>query len=252
MDTDNEVVKNTTPEDIENITPEVVENTEKEETPEDIGFKYIKDYILTKLGHSYVDVELSDDDIKVIIQQTLDKIAPYYSGRRYVQASGSVIDLSEHNPIAITDVFECEAAALVSIEDFAFGGQNLVIYSADFRDRYTSYTAYKMLYNQFRDLKGADYRYIKPYLYVDGYNKDVLIEMIVRTTKITDIEDTSQWFTWVKEYSLAQAKEIVGRIRSKYTVDGSPYALDGNQLLQEAQAEIAKLEAEREGDIFIV
>lgn len=217
-----------------------------------LGKNELKDYIIKSLGGSYVDVELTDQDVDVIIDQTLSKIAPYYSGRRYVQASGSVIDLSEHNPIAITDVFECESAALISVEDFVFGGQNLVIYSADFRDRYTSYTAYKMLYNQFRDLKGANYRYIKPYLYIDGYNKEVLIEMIVRPTKLTDIETTSQWFSWVKEYALALAKEIVGRVRSKYTVEGSPYALDGQTLLQEAQAEKTKLESVLEGDIFIV
>lgn len=218
----------------------------------DAGFNFMKEYITKSMGGSFVDVELEDADINVIIKQTLDKIAPYYSGRRYVQASGSCIDLSEHNPIAITNVFECEAAALISVEDYAFGGQNLVIYSADFRDRYTSYTAYKMLYNQFRDLKGADYRYIKPNLYIDGYNKEVLIEMIVRPSKLTDIENTSQWFVWVKEYALALAKEIVGRIRSKYTVEGSPYALDGQTLLSEAQAEKIKLESVLEGDIFVV
>lgn len=225
------------------------ENKEsKEITPESL----FNNYIRKSLGGSYVDIELTDEDIEVIINTTLSKIAPYYSGRRYVQASGNAIDLSEHNPIAITSVFECETADLVSIEDFAFGGQNLVIYSADFRDRYTSYTAYKMLYNQFRDLKGADYRYIKPTLYIDGYNSEVLIEMIVRPTKITDIEDTSQWFIWVREYALALAKEIVGRVRSKYTVEGSPYSLDGATLLQEAQSEKTRLESILEGDIFIV
>ena len=59
MDTDNEVVKNTTPEDIENITPEVVEDTKKEETPEDIGFKYIKDYILEAIN------AMKNDKIKI-------------------------------------------------------------------------------------------------------------------------------------------------------------------------------------------
>lgn len=225
---------------------------QKPSVDEKLSVSYMKNYIEKSLGGSYVDIELTDEDIKVIIDQTLNKIAPYYSGRRYVQASGDCINLAEHNPIAITNVFECQAAALVSIEDYAFGGQNLVIYSADFRDRYTSYTAYKMLYNQFRDLKGADYRYIKPNLYIDGYNKEVLIEMIVRPTKLTDIEDTTQWFSWVKEYALALAKEIVGRVRSKYTVEGSPYALDGQTLLQEAHAEKIKLESVLEGDIFVV
>ena len=40
-----------------------------------------------------------------------------------------------------------------------------------------------------------------------------------------------------KEYALALAKEIVGRTRSRFTVNGAPYQLDGAALISEAQAE---------------
>lgn len=207
---------------------------------------------MAQLGSSYVDVECSFDDFKKIIKKALNKITPYYDGKRYVQASGKVIDLSLHDPIAITRVFNTKSSALISIEDYAFGGQNIILYSTDFRDRYISYTAYKMLYNQYMDLKGSDYRYIAPNLYIDGYNQDVTIEMIVHPTVLSDVEETSMFFSWVQDYCLACTKELVGRIRNKFSVDGSPYALDGASLIQEAQAEKTNLESQLVGDIFIV
>lgn len=209
-------------------------------------------YVKTQLGVSWVDVEVESKDMKVIIQKALDKIAPYYDGKRYVLGNGKVVDLSLHDPVAITRVFETKSSSLISLEDYAFGGQNIILYTSDFRDRYISYTAYKMLYNQYQDLKGADYKYIKPYLYLDGYNQDTLIEMIVRPKVLSDIEDTSMFYTWVQEYCLALVKEMVGRIRSKFSVEGSPYALDGANLLSEASQEKSNLEAQLIGDIFIV
>ena len=209
-------------------------------------------YVKTQLGISWVDVEVETKDMNVLIQKALDKIAPYYDGKRYVLGNGKVVDLSLHDPVAITRVFETKSSSLISLEDYAFGGQNIILYTADFRDRYVSYTAYKMLYNQYKDLKGADYRYIKPYLYLDGYNQDTLIEMIVRPKVLSDIEDTSMFYTWVQEYVLALVKEMVGRVRSKFSVDGSPYALDGATLLSEASQEKERLESQLLGDIFVV
>ena len=207
---------------------------------------------MAQLGSSYVDVECSFDDFKKIIKKALNKITPYYDGKRYVQASGKVIDLSLHDPIAITRVFNTKSSALISIEDYAFGGQNIILYSTDFRDRYISYTAYKMLYNQYMDLKGSDFRYIAPNLYVDGYNQDILIEMIVHPTVLSDVEETSMFFSWIQDYTIALTKEMIGNIRSKITTEGSPYRLDGEAKLQEAREEKANLESQLTGDIFVV
>ena len=65
----------------------------------------VKKYVKTQLGISWVDVEAEDKDIKTLITMALDKLAPYYEGHRLVQASGKVIDLSNHHPLAIEKVY---------------------------------------------------------------------------------------------------------------------------------------------------
>ena len=52
----------------------------------------IQNYVKTMLGDKTVDVELSKSEISTIIEQALRKLRPYYSGVRYVQARGKVID----------------------------------------------------------------------------------------------------------------------------------------------------------------
>ncbi len=67
-----------------------------------------------------------------------------------------------------------------------------------------------------------------------------------------NINNISEWTQWIKDYALAVAKEILGRIRSKYA-DGYPVAmnsggglvrLDGERLLEESTRDIALLKEE--------
>lgn len=213
---------------------------------------YLVQYIKTMLGESGVDVELKDEDYDAIIKQTLDKISPYYTGRRYIVGSGNVINLSEHNITTIINVFDAKQAQLYSMEDVVLGGENIIVFSNSVMNRIESYTTYKMLWNEIQNLKGVNFRYIEPNLYLDGYSGQVLIEALVRPTSLADIELNSEFYPWVKDYALAKAKEIVGRIRSKYTVDSSPYQLDGNTLLSEATAKMAELEQQLIGTIFVI
>lgn len=212
----------------------------------------VRNYVKTQLGVTWVDVEAEDKDITTMIKMTLDKLAPYYEGVRYVQASGKVIDLSLHDPVAIRNVWNCENSDLLSAQEYAFGANGIYIYDSTFMDRLLSFQTYKVLQNELNYQKSINYKYIKPNLYLDDYNDTVLIEMTVRPKVVSDVEDDSMYCSWVKEYTLALTKELVGRVRSKFSVDGSPYTLDGNTLLQEAAAEKANLENQLIGEIYIL
>ena len=216
--------------------------------------KELKDYIESMLGSSYVDVELTEDDYNVIIKQTLNKVAPYYDGRRFILGQGTVIDLSDHSGIKeIINVYDTKEVNIFSLQDYVFGGNGIMIYSSNLIDKLETYVCYQMMYNEFNNLKGINFRYIKPNLYITGYQSEqVLIEAIVRPEALSDIERTSEYFYWIKDYALALAKEIVGRTRTKFAVDGSPYQLDGNTLLQEAQSEKQALESKLIGSLFVV
>lgn len=213
----------------------------------------LKSYIKTMLGDSYVDVELTDEDLSVIIKQALDKIAPYYDGRRYILGTGNVINLSDHTAIKeIIHVYNTKNANIYSLQEYVFGGNGIMIYSSRIMDRLKLYTCYKMMYNELQYTKDINFRYIKPNLYLDNYEDSVVIEALVRPEDLSDIEPSSEYYAWVKDYTLALAKETVGRIRSKFNVDGSPFSLDGERLISEAQAEKQNLESKLVGTIFII
>lgn len=210
----------------------------------------IKNYVKTMLGDETVDVELSDKELKVIIDQALRKLRPYYSGVRYVQASGKEIDVSNHDPIAVSRVWDASDMAYNSIEDFMFGGVGLMIYDINFTQRYEMMTAYKMLWNELQNQKGKNFRLLNNVIYLDGYIDNALIEMTVNIKTVTDVEESSMYADWLLDYTLALAKEVLGRKRGKATLQGSPIQLDAGQLLSEAASEKVRLEDQLVGDIY--
>lgn len=214
----------------------------------------LKTYIKTMLGESYVEVELTDEDLNTIIKQTLDKVAPYYDGRRYILGQGNVIDLSDHASSIkeIINVFNTKNVNIYSLQEYVFGGSGIMIYSAKIMDRLKLYNCYKMMYNELQFTKDINFRYIKPNLYLDNYDDEVIIEALVRPEALSDIDPESEYYSWVKEYALALAKMTVGRIRSKFTTEGSPYQLDGNTLLSEGQQMKTELENKLTGTIFVL
>lgn len=212
----------------------------------------VLNYVKTQLGVSWVDVEVEKKDIQKLITMTLDKLAPYYEGKRFVQASGKVIDLSNHHPLTIEKVYNTSNNELMSIQEYAFGGTGVILFDTNMIQRIISYTSYRMLWDELKYQTGMNYKLIGDTLYLDDYNDSVLIEMLVRPTVVSDVEDTSMYYSWVKEYVLALTKEMLGRIRGKFTVDGSPYTLDSAQLLSEAASEKANLEAQLLGEIFVL
>jgi hypothetical protein len=212
----------------------------------------VRKYVKTQLGISWVDVEAENRDIDELIKMALDKLTPYYEGHRFVQASGSVIDLSNHHPLTIEKIYSVTSNQIASLQEYAFGGTGVVLFDSSLMDRIISYTSFKMLWNEIKYQKGQNYKLIKDTLYIDGYDGEVLIDMLVRPTVISDIEESSMYHSWVKEYVLALTKELLGRVRGKFVVDGSPYSLDSSQLLSEAQQEKANLESQLQGEIFCI
>lgn len=215
----------------------------------------IKKHIESMLGgkgKNAVRIELDKEDYDNIIKATLAQITPYYSGRRYVVADRDVVDLSMQDFVAIINVYDTSDEILLSAEDFAFGGQNLIIYNSDFTQRYASYIAYKMLYNEYKYEKCQNWKLVGKTLYIHGFNKQTLIEMLVNPKTMSDVDKNSEFYPWVLDYALAKAKEVVGRKRSKYIVEGSPYQLDGDKLLQEGLQEQENLKSKLTGDIFVI
>lgn len=211
----------------------------------------ITGYVKRMLGEGTVEVELDKKDLTAIIEQALRKLRPYYSGVRYVQASGKVIDLSNHDPIAVSRVWNASDMQYNTIQDFMFGGVGMMIYDINFMQRFEMMKAYQMLWNELQYQKGENFKLIGKTLYLDGYLDNALIEMTVNLKVVTDVEDSSMYSDWLFDYTLALGKEILGRKRGKATLEGSPIQLDSAALLSEAAAEKQNLEDQLVGDIYV-
>ena len=136
----------------------------------------LKKYIKTMLGESFVDVELEDTDIDNIVKQTLDKVAPFYDGRRYILGQGKIINLSDHPGIKeIVNVYNTKHENIFNLQDYVFGGSGIMIYSANLIDKLKTYVCYQMMYNEFQNLKGINFKWMKPNLYLDGYEDEVIM-----------------------------------------------------------------------------
>jgi hypothetical protein len=126
------------------------------------------------------------------------------------------------------------------IQALYFGQPGVYIWDSNTMNNYLQYVSLQMLFSNFVTQKSYTWKYIRPKVYIHGYgSKGVILECFVRPTKFSDISYTSDKYALAKQYALALAKEIVGRTRSRFTIAGAPYQLDGAALIAEAQQEKA-------------
>lgn len=195
-------------------------------------------FIKHMLGESNMDIELQPKDYEIIEQHTLDILAPYYPGTKFIYGNGPVIDLSLYPEVtSVHNVLECQTDSDDFLKTLFFGQPGVYIWDSSTMDNMLQYVSLQTLYSNFSTVRSQTWKYIKPKCYIHGYRGQVILECFVRPTKFSDLDKQSHVYGLAKQYALALAKEIVGRTRSRFTVDGAPYHLDGDQLIQEAAAE---------------
>lgn len=201
-----------------------------------------KRFIKTMLGESNMDIELQEEDYEIIELQTMNVIAPYYEGTKYIYGNAPTIDLTNYPEVTeIHKVYESQSESDEFLQTLFFGQPGVYIWNSDTMDSYLQYVSLQTLYSNFKPMKSMTWKFLPPKVYLHGFSGSVILECFVRPTRFSDIDKASAMYPLAQEYALALAKEIVGRTRSRFTVAGSPYQLDGPALLQEAQAEKASV-----------
>lgn len=200
-----------------------------------------KKFIKTMLGDANMEIELQDSDYEIIEEQTMDVIAPYYEGIKYIYSPTSdTINLSNYpEVVSVHQILKSNSDNSDFLQALYFGAPGVYIWDSRTMDTYLSYVAIQQLYTNFLPMKAESWKFIKPNVFIHGYSGPIILECFVRPTKFSDIDRSSDKYPLAKQYALALAKEIVGRTRSRFTVAGSPYQLDGQALIAEAQTEKA-------------
>lgn len=197
-----------------------------------------KRFIKAMLGESNMDIELQETDYDVIEKHTMDVLAPYYEGVKFIYGTAPTINLANYpEVVSIHNVYESQVSSDEFMQTLFFGQPGVYIWDSNTMDSYLQYVSLQTLYNNFKPMKSYTWKYMRPKVYLHGYTGGVILECFVRPTRFSDIQPDSSMYPLAKEYALALAKEIVGRTRSRFTVAGSPYQLDGTALIAEAQAE---------------
>ena len=210
----------------------------------------IVDLIKLRLGNRFVEVEIADDDIKLLFKSAKIKLASitnYDICYKNVQAmdvqpfdAEVVIRVYNNNLLASTtnDATDLFSFYIISNRDmFTTGIRNSLVYQA---------------YGALSDTaiqKGFKFADGKLYLY--NHTGTVTVEFIPKVTEETILDDRK--LDWCIRYTLVLCKEVLGRIRSKHRSGSMPFELDGEILLGEVEQEKQNLIDELNGDgLFFV
>ena len=68
-------------------------------------------------------------------------------------------------------------------------------------------------------------------------------KVVLYTPEYESVEEITEpfWQNLLMRLSLARAKEMLARVRGKYTLNSATYNLDADQLMSEAQAELSEI-----------
>lgn len=225
----------------------------------------IKDYILAKLGHPTVKVELTNMQIRICIEEAISRLdyhAPQWNTQYAVFNASAGINVYELPAVVInnlTDVWYRRnlftlGATPGSLEyDFAI----MFFTNTGLFNNYNvgQYLLMQMYLKQIRKVLGQatswniiNGKYLQLFPVPDIQNDPVILEFraLDANTMLPAMKN------WIQRFACAKAKEILGRVRGKFAVLPGPNGgtkLDGEQLTIESKEESVLLLDELRGEI---
>lgn len=205
---------------------------------------YIK-YILLQLGSSVLEIEASED-VGNVVDIAFTELKGYITDAETITIPYSnVIDVSDLNINNIIYIMrDRNATSPGGLQDIMY------IYSrlGSLGSKYTmSDYARSMLVQANKSAISTDLdfnfdkRNDKLYVYAQQpYPNNITLVYTREYTNVSEIIEP-YWQNLLKRLSLALMKEVLGRIRGKYTLNSATYSLDADKLLAEAQAELTEI-----------
>lgn len=208
------------------------------------------DEINFSLGGSVLDVEI-EKDLPRCVNRAFREVKRYVTTPAYMTVPfgvstngvGATLDLSDKNVYSVVNVMRPNSYNSLSMNTLDVFGLNQT-YSA-----ITNVNDYlnRMLRLQEINTISTDLDFIW-----DAHTKKLSVTMnppftnMITIQYIPDYKDVEEitevfWVDIILKLATAYAKQVIGRIRSKYTLNSSQYSLDGEQLLSEANTEIQEI-----------
>lgn len=204
-----------------------------------------------KLGYPVVEVELTEEQLDICVDDALDEIAPWVVQRQYVTVPASeCIDLSEYNVSYVINVHKANGSGGTvdnksRVDVFDSSSYTMV------RNSYQGVTYARIESQLFDNLQQStkdniSYRYIKPKLYLDVGVPTATMVTVEYSPNIDDLDSITDpmYKKFVKRFALAFARAMLSDIRGKYNVSGSPVELDGSTQESKSDKELEQLRQE--------
>ena len=208
-------------------------------------------FSLGGIGDNGVEIEIGDSGIERCVNRAFREVKQYVTTPAYMtlpfgartNGIGCTIDLSDKNVYSVVNVMRPDSYNSLSMNTLDVFGLNLT-YSA-----ITNMEAYadRMLRLQQLNTISTDLDFIW-----DAHDKKLSVTMnppftnAITIQYIPDYKDVEEitevfWIDIILRLATAYAKQVIGRIRSKYTLNSSAYSLDGETMLSEANTEIQEI-----------
>lgn len=208
-------------------------------------------FSLGGIGDNSVEIEIGESGIVRCINRAFREIKQYVTTPAYMtlpfgareNGIGCTINLKDKNVYSVVNVMRPDSYNSLSMNTLDVFGLNLT-YSA-----ITNMEAYadRMLRLQQLNTISTDLDFIW-----DAHTKELSVTMnppftnAITIQYIPDYKDVEEitevfWMDKILRLATAYAKQAIGRIRSKYTLNSSAYSLDGEAMLQEANTEIQEI-----------
>lgn len=216
--------------------------------PKYTTMKMYVNYVMKNLGNQVLKIELSEQQVEEVVEMALGELTHYMNDTKSITVPyASVIDTSKW-PLK------------VSVVNYVMRGQSAINY-LPIDQMATSYiygvtAGYSMSLDTFATTLMAqqnlnalstdlDFRFEKDeqklYVACNAVKPTTItVEYMPEYSNVDDIKEP-YWQNYLKRFSLAMTKVILGRIRSKYSLNSSQYTLDGDTILSEGNAELAEI-----------
>jgi hypothetical protein len=206
------------------------------------------DEIAFQLGGSVLDLEIAND-LPRCVNRAFREIKRYITTPAYMTLpwnsnnGGNRISLKDKNVYSIINVMRPNSYNSLTVNSLDVFGL-AQSYSA-----VTNLNAYmnRMLRLQQMNTISTDLDFVW-----DAHTKELYVTMnppytnqitIAYVPDYQSVEEITEvyWVDFILKLATAYAKQVLGRIRSKYTLNSAQYGLDGDTLLAEAKEEINEI-----------
>lgn len=220
----------------------------------------VKDEVLLRLTGDVVSMELSDTTLTKIINSSLRELQRYIDTFKIVTVPySSCIDLSEYKVSSVIGVRRCEGYMgtdpannegmidpLYASQWMLLSGLGNVGYINDYVSNLASWNTILQIRNTLSTDLSFYFNKTENKVYINissSVPQNITIIYIPRFDDVSEIV-SDYWQDVLVRLAVATTKVTVGRVRTKFKQTNALWSLDGDQILEEGNAELTALRQE--------